>query len=261
MTNPFRWSSMRVQLLLAASLLAAGEVAANDRLDVLLADYRAHGLPLPPDKAALALRRPGWRQSSNGVEEIVHYLAFVEKPTNAKEKGSYWIGCDRLPFTTTAETFDAVPAASATLSKSQPVSSFDLPRGFPTNPDLALAIQCKARGWDELARQLLERAHNPPRDARSSFSQRPSWPRDDRKALALLAWNHWSNRFADAEADQAEVLRRLNTLLAGPFGLDNKARRTIVADMQATLVKRKAPGGSLEAAIERLLDLDFTGHG
>ncbi|MCH8991687.1 MAG: hypothetical protein IIA44_08070 [Acidobacteria bacterium] len=47
----------------------------------------------------------------------------------------------------------------------------------------------------------------------------------------------------------------------GPFGLDTKAYRTIVADMEATLAPTRSRPGSLEAAVEGLLDLDYAGSG
>ena len=240
------------------ALLSATGSQASEPLDELLADYRALGLPAPPDDAVLALRRPSGRSSINGVETVVHYLAFVEKPTSKTERGHYWIGAERVAFGSDSETWQEAPADRQTLEKAEPVPHGDQPNGFKTIPELALAIQCQARGWDELAQALLDRSRKPWL-FESDFHGRSRRPPDDRHALALLAWRHWCNQFVDIGGDRPVIVQRLDDLLDGPHRLDTKARRNIVADMKRTLAKPVDQPIAFAAAIDQLLELDFTG--
>jgi hypothetical protein len=242
---------------LAAIAAGAGRgQAQEDVRSALLADYRSHGLPLPPADAVLSLCEYGWRYSG-GKQETSYSLIFVEKPRDDQLPVYWWYGCARIPFRTKDPPLQDAPPTVENADRSEPVDPYGVPIAFATHPDLALAIQCQARGWGALAGRLLARAHRNPRS--SVRGPEESWPANDRKALALLAWNYWCNRFVEVDADQREVLGRLQRLLAGPYGLDTKARRTIVADMEKTLEKSTARADSLEAAIDRLRDLDFSG--
>jgi hypothetical protein len=78
-------------------------------------------------------------------------------------------------------------------------------------------------------------------------------------ALAELAWNHFCNEFAVSRGDRRVIVARMKKLLAGPFGLGDKAHQNIVADMERTLAKREAEAGSLEASVDALMDLDVEG--
>lgn len=252
------WLGAWVWIVSAGAFLSfAPQASGDDLLDKLLAQYRAHGLPFPPTNAVLSTWETQSHYYVDNQRQTVYYLYFVEPPTDKKDTAHYWLGCERLSPESKKTVFQPAPPTLETFSKSKPIDPYYFPTGFVTNPDLALAIQCKARGWDELARRLLERSKQPA----SSWSGGPveRWPRDETKALALLAWNYWCNRFVDLEADQRAVVGRLQKLLDGPYGLANKARRTIVADMEQTLSKPRIKGDSLEAAIDHLLDLDFSG--
>jgi hypothetical protein len=208
-------------------------------LRVLLEDYKAYGLPMPPVDAKLAL-----------LHRDMH-LALLLKQATPKKPAVYWIGCDEGPQWYRIE-FRPVAPKRASLDKTVPMPGDLRSRGFPTYPDLALAIQCFARGWDELATPLLVRSRQPPAED-SQSRQRPR-PADDRAALAELAWNHYCNQFVETKTERQSILALMKKLLAGPHGLNTPVHRNIVADMEKTLVEVKTAPGSLEETVEALLD-------
>jgi hypothetical protein len=199
----------------------------DDSLDDLLIQYRELGLPLPSEEAELVLYEHG-ASTSNGVRTAHVALTFKEAgPT--PDRVFYWLGCERVsrrrkePDTAAAPTRESVAAT-------EPWGPDYNWKGFPTFSDLALAIQCKARGWDDLATGLHERSQK--RYRPDSFSQRPLQPRDDRNAIALLAWNYRCNQFAKSPQDRASAVDHLRRLLDRQNGLDGKANRTILSDME-----------------------------
>lgn len=232
--------------------------AAGDSWTALIADYREYHLPLPPKEAVLAIRRPSWRTTINGVEQIVYYLSLIEGTAGKAGNGYYWVGCDKVEFDLKEDIREEVAPTKESLAKTEIVPFSDQPEGFTAQPDLALAIQCRLRGWNDLAQALLERSHWYS-DNDLAFNWPPPPLRDDRKALALVAWNYWCNQFADLGSDRRAVIDRLKRILKSQAWLDSKARRTIIADMESTLVERKVPRDSLEAAVERLRELDLAG--
>jgi hypothetical protein len=207
-------------------------------LRVLLDDYKAYGLPMPPLYAKLALRSD------------THLVLLLEE-AGAKKPAIYWIGCDEGPQWYRIE-FRPVAPKRASLDKTGPVAGDFRSRGFPTYPDLALAIQSFARGWEELAVPLLVRSRQPP--AEDSRSRQKPRPADDRAALAELAWNHYCNQFVERNTERKAIVAQMKKLLAGPHGLNTPAHRNIVADMETTLVEVKTAPGSLEETVEALLD-------
>ena len=81
------------------------------------------------------------------------------------------------------------------------------------NAGLAVALQCKARGWNDLAQELwtasLRQDTGHPFGA---FYQPPNLP--NRTAVAYLAWAHSGNELVKPDTDRAKTARRMKTLLA-----------------------------------------------
>ena len=246
--------TMAVDALLAL-LLAGGalEAVGAEPLNQLLADYRAYELPLPPAEARLVIRKIGGAVV-NGVQQYRYELAFLIESMEGHKL--YWIGC-KAATATKHSTDEAAPLTRLAVDRTRPA---DLQRwpDFPTYPDLALAVQCQARGRHELALALLQRSRKP--WLRSPFNRSKPRPRDDRAALAELAWYYWCTQFARAKGDRQPIVNRLRRILEGPHGIDSPARRNVLTDMEQTLALRIVPADRLEAAVESLLELDAAGN-
>jgi len=227
--------------------------AADDPLVTLVEDYGKYGLPLPPKEARLVIltRSTG---TFNGVPQYSHTLALVTPDQD--QRPARWVGC-RASRLSRGVTVKAAEPTREAIEKTEPAHGYSWSSGFPTYPDLALAIHCKARGFDEPAMALLERSRKG--GGYDPFDRRPARPRDDRKALAALAWNYWCNEFVLSKGNRGAIVRRLRKLGDGPFGLNTRAHQNIISDMEKTLVPSEAKAGSLEAAIDSLVDLGIEG--
>jgi hypothetical protein len=245
---------------LAAVVLAAGSgerAGAAGPLEALLKDYQAYELPLPPAGAELAVVAGRSVSFRDGAREQGRHLVFLIKKATPGDRAVYWAGCDAVRAWRNAE-FRPVPPQTASLKDTAPLPpECWRENAFPTCPDLALAVQCYAKGWKDLAEALLERSRQ--RQENDHFRRRKQRPADDRAALAELAWNHFCNEFAVSRGDRRPIVARMKKLLAAGFGLDDKPHRNLIADMDRTLAKSEAAAGSVEAAIDALVDLDVEG--
>jgi hypothetical protein len=247
------------QIAIASTLLlfsGAFSIIADDTscsVDSLLAQYKAHGLPLPP-KDAILVRRKLKAGVMNGVQRYQHELAFV---VMVKEKKVYWEGCE--PQTRGQSSIDETVAPAPDVLKTVTSAElYSIGNKFPTFPDLALAIQCDARGWHELAVALLERSNR--RVPSTVFDRSPPRPENPQNALATLAWNYWCNRFADARENRPDIFAHLKKLSDGSYDLDTEAHTNILSDMEETLVESSATRGTPEAAIDALIELNIRGY-
>src|SRR5262245_57301491 len=146
------------------SLALSTPAAADEALETLWKDYQAYGLPVPPAGAELA-HLPGPEvRISNGVREQDVYLVLLVKKARGKEDAVYWFGCEAGRQWRGIE-FKLVPPKAASLSGTLP-ATMQLGsgrNGFPTYPDLALAVQCRGLGWGDAAAALLERSGRRPK--------------------------------------------------------------------------------------------------
>jgi hypothetical protein len=245
--------TLAVVLLAAGWILPHGDAVLADEpagLDQQLTDYRAYGLPLPPEEAQLIKRRHT-AGIVNGVQQYRFDLAFRSRDGG---KDTHWVGCLR---TKPAGEVEAIAHPKADLLQGAPWASSDRRDGFDLNADLALAIQCHARGWSDLSAALIARSKQPSDDP---FSQRRPRPRDDRAALAHTAWNYWCHAFSRTQGDRLPIVERLKQLRDTPFGLATAAHQNLIADMEQTLARRDPPGDRLAAALESLIDLGLDEH-
>lgn len=131
----------------------------DDSLAPLVADYRDYGLPEPSELAEFSLLK--WSTgTTNGVPNYSKMLAFVETDSQDKQK-YYWVGCGRVKL---PDHFSVTPISpkAASLAETQPTYAVGQRGGFPRLPDVALAVQCGARGWEELGIAFLQRARSQP---------------------------------------------------------------------------------------------------
>ncbi len=240
-----------VWLVLAVPTLTRAAARGTDELDALVADYEAYNLPIPPGQAELSTLK--WSTCTiNGVPQYSRALAFVVASENDGEPARYWSGCRQRSVGREIVVTPAEPSPES-LASTEPIEPYS-EYGFTADPDLALAVQCAMRGWDDLAKELVARSR---RGFREPFGRRRTRPRDDHAALADMAWNYWCEEFALEGGDRSRIVQRLRQLHEGPHGLNTSAHRNIIEDMQRTLAPTASPPESIERLIDSFVELGF----
>jgi hypothetical protein len=221
--------------LLALVCATSGPAVAADpapTLTELLKEYEALGMPLPPKMAKL-VRYEAYRNVTipGGRISPVCGLAFEIKPGTETEGPVILCG---------TREFQPAGYPRPQEVKPEPVSARDIVLPDDENV-IALALQCQARGWNELARNLFEQSQK-------GDKQTP------RKQLVDLAWEYWSGRASHPTADRAPVAKRLKELLKRDPNLDTVPNRALLKSLELALVPSKAKPGSAEALIDALVD-------
>lgn len=238
---------------LAALLLAHGVASAqlpvapapHPTLDELVKEYQRWGLPIPSADSELV--RLSWGNSEAGWDQ----LAFRHPKAKPGDAPRYLMGSEWwLP------NFPNYPPTSEMLVKPVP-SALEGARGGGSDW-LCVAVQCKIRGWDSLARAAYEKA-------RSSLGQ---WtpvgeePPTVIEELHATAWRFWENKLTERQSDRKKILTNLNSLVdAGykfPAGTRAELRaKWLLEDLELTVTPRKSKPGSIEALIDDLTE-DWT---
>jgi len=207
----------------------------------LLKQYRALGLPLPPEKAKLVRFRVHESEMVDGkLKPAVYWLAFELKPGTKTE--------------------NPILISLSDLGEWQPnrwdwgIIRFEDTKGnrsalkdvaIDADDALVLATQCHARGWNDLADDLLK----------SALKNDPKSPlRDWRKMLCETSWSHWLAQTLHPTADRAPVAKRLRELIKSDPDLDKEENRAFLKSLELALVPSKAKPGSTEALIDGLVD-------
>ena len=130
--------------------------AIENGLDQLLTDYRGYGLPLPAQDAKLVRFESGGRYVLNGkLMPPTYFLGFLLKPGTKDHPPLLLVGTEEIRL-------DAYKAIESVEPKPDLVKGIDVRWWEPSvfgldtglNAGLAVALQCKARGWDGLAQEL-----------------------------------------------------------------------------------------------------------
>src|SRR3954447_14173004 len=112
-------------------------------LDALLARYRRYGFPLPPASAPLVRLRP-----TKGIGFLLDH---------GPDGPRYLLGTQEFTQPQSSAWPTPVEPAPELVEQLLPAWVQNHAGYFPINTTLALAFQCHARGWRELADRLLER--------------------------------------------------------------------------------------------------------
>ncbi len=234
-------------------LLAAPAVCRSDsHLDDLLNAYRVYGLPLPPSDAQLATVENTTIVFMNFVRQHTYYLVLATEEAHNAKPASILAGVREFDVTTN-QHLRVVPSSVESFDGTETFEPRDWYHRFPTFPDLALAVQCQSLGWSELAQMALARS----RQRSGGHTEVDCRPYDDRDALARLAWNHYCDQFSwSTAARRPIILTRMKQLVDSRAVVNTLLTRTLVTDIEETLCPRDVAPGSLEAAIEGLLELD-----
>jgi hypothetical protein len=226
--------------LLALVWASSGPVAAADpkpTLAELLKEYEALGLPLPPKTAKLVRYEADRGFILNGkLQPPRDGLAFEIKPGTETEGAVLLCGTLEFQPSWQPRTREVKPEPAAAKDILLPEDA------------LALALQCQARGWNELAQSLFERSQQ-----ENWVWERPAG-QTPQKQLVALAWEYWSGHASHPTADRAPVAKRLKELLARYADLDTAPNRALLKSLELALVPSKSKPGSVEALIDALVD-------
>jgi hypothetical protein len=231
----------------------------EQRLDALLVEYQAHGLPLPPASAPLVRFATGWVHHEGGKPVPFYQLAFLLRPAAPGSPPVLLVG---------TQGYSPEPTHEIVRVRPEPDSARGVELAwrnatFGLNAGLATALQCKARGWDALAQALWDASIKEYSGHPFGIGyQPPNLP--PRTALACLAWAHWCNELLRPATDRAQIARRMRQLLEGGTLPVKDEHRALLKSLQAALVPSNASPGSPEAAIDELLELcpdDWSGRG
>lgn len=228
----------------------------ENSLDQLLADYRTYGLPLPPEDARLVRFVSGGGGSVDGKPTPLTYsLGFLLQPATRDQPPLLLVGTQEVRFDADTQYVVIEPTTEA-LKDVDPCWRWE--STFALNAGLAIALQCKARGWEPLARKLwaLSLLHwcGFPREA---FYQPPDLP--NRTAAAYLAWAHYGNELVKPDTDRALIARHIQRLLSAEPRLNNPLNRGILKSLEAALVPSTAAPGSIERLVDDLTETCNTG--
>ena len=119
--------------------------------------------------------------------------------------------------------------------------------GAPPWGGICFAVQCKLRGWDDLATAAYAECRN---NSRPSSSDTPA-------AIAELrwaAWSYWESQLAERHSNRKEAFAQLSELAKWAPGLVTGRKQYLLPDLKTTLVPRKSKSGSVEEIIDGLTD-------
>lgn len=221
-----------VSVLLACGFFFAYGPSTRTTLDELLQDYHAYGLPLPEGV------KPVEFQADLGT-----LIGFPLERSAKNNSASFLVGLkerhglvanavELKPEFLTAGHFQACARDLAFV-----------PPLFGTNMPLALAIQCHARGWAKLSRELL-------RWAEKNGDNRPL-----RMQLIEMAWEYWRWELTRPDTDRTPIARHMRSALTMFPEEKTQWKRALVEDLEASLVPSSAAAGSIESLIDALVDL------
>jgi hypothetical protein len=210
----------------------AGELVGRieNRLDALALEYQELDLPLPPAGAPLV-------QYAFVHSPDTPLLGFLLRPETAKRGPVFLVGSEEL-VSSLPVRFKTVNPSSLARGELR-----ELARGAPPEEwdRIALAVECKARGWEDLAAMIFEQVPSKP----------PEVP--PRKVLLRAAWDYWERRLRKPDTDWRPIRKQLRTLTRNDSDLDTEDHRRLLVSLDLALVPSKARPGSVEAMIDDLV--------
>ncbi len=243
-----RTSNCAIGLLLSICFSARLANAADEgppSLEALLQQYQALGLTLPPEEAKLVQFETNGAGIVifNGVVQPMQYgLAFEIKAKTEKGFPLLLRGTHRWQeWDTHPQPVKATPEAARDIVLGSNDSVLDAESGL--DDGLVLAIQCYARGWNDLAQELRRRIE-------------PMLKRPPREYLIRIAWVYWENELLKPKGDWPPTARRLKQIVALDRKLDTDRNRLLIQLLDLALVPSKAKAGSIDAIIDDLIDYD-----
>jgi hypothetical protein len=185
-----------------------------------------------------------------------YFLGFLIQQGNKDNPPLLLVGTQefRLDSHTPFEVLEPKPASLKALElRWLGRSTFDL------NAGLVIALQCKARGLNDLAQELWAlciKQHSGHRFG--AFYQPANLP--NRTAVAYLAWAHSGNELAKPDTDRTKTAKRMKAVLAAEPRLNNEVNQALLKSLEAALVPSTAKPGMVEKLIDDLIDMCNVGR-
>jgi hypothetical protein len=227
----------------AARLVATIEKS----MDQLVEDYRGYGLPFPPKDAKLVKYESGGRYIV--IDKLMpptYFLGFLLQPPTNDKPALLLVGTQEFRLEKNTPFFVVEP--NPELVKDIEIGIIGL------NSGLAVALQCKARGWNDLAERLwtacLEKSCGHPRGI---FYQPANLP--SRTALAYLAWAHCGYEIVKSDTDRAVIAKRAKALFAAEPQLNTERNQALLESLEAAMVPSTAKPGTVERLIDDLTEM------
>jgi len=225
---------------------------ALSEMDQLLADYRSYGLPLPPHDACL-VRFPHEQRPRDDDSPKDYLLGFRLASSGEREQSPVLVGSVyKVPHDWELPAIIVVNPLTEDLSLVG--AELDAASNMELNAGLATAVQCHARGWNDLSRKLLAMSLAEPigNVYFNRFYQPPDQP--PRKALAAMAFAHWAAELTKAELGLAEILPRMRYIIAAHPELGSESNRELLHGIEAVLKPRNSAPGSVESLLDDLTE-------
>jgi hypothetical protein len=215
----------------------------ENRLDVLLSQYKDLGLPLPPANAPVVLFTDGTEcQTTDGSSAPLLNLGFLVKPVVEGSGPVVLFGTQER--TLGPEVWIGLARPQGDLAHK--VTMQQPPAPFTYDPTMAIILQCKERNWDSLAQALCARFLDPQLE-RSRGSRQ--------LALTTLAGQHWKNELIMPGRDRSKIAKQLRALATAEQRFDRDEDADLMKALEAALVPSHSRPGSIDALIDDLLDV------
>ena len=230
----------------------------ENSLDGLLELYCEFGLPLPPAGARLVCFNTGWSGGS-ADGKTVHFqaLGFVLHPEKEGTPPVLLVGTEEHARTTETEKYDGkLKLMDIDPDEALPdqVRAQWQGSGFEVNAGLATALQCKAEGYEALARILWDRsARTGMLDEDCIFYQPANLA--PRRAIAQHAWAHFGNELLKPNSDRVSIAKKITTLMKSEPSIASKKNVELLKSLELSLVPSRASAGSVERLIDDLTEL------
>jgi hypothetical protein len=216
----------------------------GNRLEDLLVSYRAYGLPLPPGDAPL-VRFEGCRRGMVNSKRIPppDALGFLVGPATKDAGPLVLVGTQeyRLGRHDRLEIIKPDPDAARDIDFG---SVQDDTAGWQ-NLGLFLALQCQARGWDDLAQTVWT-------TNKEEFGQRPD--RSNRTVFAEAVWRSFCLELIKPATNRRNIAGKMKQLLEAESCLHSLENHCLLRSLEAALVASTARPGSIERLIDDLTE-------
>jgi hypothetical protein len=224
----------------------------ENTLEYSLAEYRRYGLPLPPADAPLVRFESGGRHVLNGkLMPPTYLLGFMLRRGTKEAPPVLLVGTEEVAL----RAYQTIEIVKPTPEL---VKGLDLgwwrPSTFRSNAGLAIALQCKARGWDALAQKLWTLSLQEDIGHHFGAFYHPA-NLSNSAAVAYLAWAHSGNELVSADTDRTRTAQRMKAVIAAEPRLNTEVNLALLKSVEATLVPSKAKTGTVEWLIDDLTDL------
>jgi hypothetical protein len=245
-------TAFRLALPLLAALLATSTTRAqppvapapHPPLAEVVAEYKRLGLPFPPPDAELV--QIDWREYTawyDGEPKEPRYILAYRIPARKPDGRPKYFKIDVFGIGFwNIESFDV-----AAVEEVKPTADLlQLVQYESGTHLLALAVQGKARGWNELAEAAYSRAIE-------KLAEDESY-RSVIGELRIMACLFWQEPLYERGGDRKEALRRLTALVKEEPSLLTPRREKLLDQLELTVAPRKSKPGSAEALIDELTE-------